>query len=400
MNTEKNRDRLFRVSCIALTVTSMTFAIRAGMLAPLGLEFGLSSTELGYIASMAFFGFPVATVLGGMFCDAIGLRNLLRLALVCHVIGILWTIGASGFWSLFLSTFLIGFANGMVEAACNPMVATLYPRERTARLNRFHVWFPGGIVIGGLISFAMSQLGFGWQWQMAIILFPTAFYGWLMTGLEFPLTERVVLGHSTATMVRACLSPLFLFLVLCMLFTATTELGTNQWIDVLLQDAGVPGILVLVMISSIMALGRFNAALIVHRFGAVGTLWISSLLSMVGLLALSYFSGIGALLAAVVFALGVTYFWPTMLGVASEHIPESGALGLSLLGGAGMLAVTVFQPLLGYWYDASLAMTGSDVIAGSETLRRVAILPALLIGLFGVLTLILRSKTSSEARFP
>ncbi|MDV7400507.1 hypothetical protein RZS08_54330, partial [Arthrospira platensis SPKY1] len=72
-----DREKLFLASCLALTVTSMTFAIRAGMLEPLGLEFGLTNTELGYIASMAFLGFPVATIIGGPLCDVVGMGRLL-----------------------------------------------------------------------------------------------------------------------------------------------------------------------------------------------------------------------------------------------------------------------------------------------------------------------------------
>lgn len=389
-----NRDKLFVASCLALTVTSMTFAIRAGMLEPLGIEFNLSNTELGYIASMAFLGFPVATIIGGPLCDVVGMGRLLIVAFIAHIIGIVMTIFAGGFWTLFISTFLVGFANGMVEAACNPLVATLYPEDKTTRLNKFHVWFPGGLVIGGLVSFGLNEIGLNWQWQMAAILLPTIIYGLLFFGNSFPQTERVLLGHSAMDMFKACFSPLFLFMVLCMFLTATTELGTNQWIDVLLKDAGIPGILILVVISGIMALGRYFAGGIVHRISPVGTLWVSSLLSLIGLLLLSQLHGYAALAAVVIFALGVTYFWPTMLGFVAENIPQSGALGLSLMGGSGMFAVTIFQPLLGHWYDSNLTVTGNEVDAGAATLQYVAVMPAILLVLFGGLFYMQRKKAN------
>ena len=330
---------------MALVVTSMTFAIRAGMLNQLGVDFGLSNYELGLIASMAFLGFPVANLIGGPLCDVVGMGRLLILAFIAHLLGITLTIFASGFWTLFISTFFVGFANGMVEAACNPLVATLYPDNKTTRLNNFHMWFPGGLVIGGLISFFMVKIGWNWQIQMASILIPTAIYGWMFFGQSFPKTERVTSGVSTASMLKACLSPLFLFMVACMFLTAVTELGTNQWIDVLLKASGVSGILILIWISGIMATGRFFAGSVVHKLSPSGVLFASAVLSLVGLLLLSSAEGYMVYIAATVFALGVTYFWPTMVGFVSENIPTSGATGLALIGGAGMFSGFLFQPL-------------------------------------------------------
>ena len=391
-------DKLFRASCMALVVTSMTFAIRAGMLNQLGIEFGLNNYELGLIASMAFFGFPVANLIGGPLCDIVGMGRLLILAFAAHLLGIILTIFAGGFWTLFISTFFIGFANGMVEAACNPLVATLYPNNKTTRLNNFHMWFPGGLVIGGLISYFMTKLGWNWQIQMAAILIPTIIYGWMFFGQQFPKTERVTSGVSNKDMLKACLSPLFLFMVACMFLTAVTELGTNQWIDVLLKASGVSGILILVWISGIMATGRYFAGGIVHKLSPSGVLLVSAILSLAGLLALSTAEGNWVYVAASVFALGVTYFWPTMLGFVSENVPNSGATGLAITGGAGMFSGFLFQPLLGKWYDSNLADGGSELVAGQMTLKTVAILPAILIVGFGFLYFYMQKIKRSRLR--
>lgn len=385
MTTSINSDKLFRASCMALVVTSMTFAIRAGMLTQLGVDFGLSNYELGLIASMAFLGFPVANLIGGPLCDVVGMGRLLVLSFVAHLLGIVLTIFATGFWSLFISTFFIGFANGMVEAACNPLVATLYPTNKTTRLNNFHMWFPGGLVIGGLISYSMTKIGWNWQVQMASILIPAIVYGWMFFGQQFPKTERVASGISYKEMLKACLNPLFLFMIACMFLTAVTELGTNQWIDVLLKSSGVSGILILVWISGIMATGRYFAGGVVHKLSPSGVLLVSAILSLAGLLALSAAEGYWIYVAATIFAMGVTYFWPTMLGFVSENIPASGATGLALMGGAGMFSGSVFQTLLGKWYDSNLAEAGSEVLAGQMTLKTVAILPAILVVAFALL---------------
>jgi len=404
-----NRNRLFLASCTALVVTSMTFAIRAGMINPLGVQFGLSNEQLGWIASMAFLGFPIAVIIGGLVVDIIGMGRLMVVAFIAHLAGILLTIFASDFWTLLISTLLIGLANGTVEAACNPLVATLYPENKTTKLNHFHVWFPGGIVIGGLIVYFMNQAGLNWQWQMATMFLPLLAYGYLFWGQRFPVTERVAVGVSTSEMYSAVVSPLFLFMVLCMFGTAITELGTNQWIDVLLKKVTDSPILILVLVSGIMALGRSLAEPVVHRFSPPGVLLASAILAALGLYAMSLADGVTIFAAAAVFALGVTYFWPTMLGFVSEYIHKSGAVGLAVIGAAGMFATFIFQPVIGAVYDAALvqalpagaelatykaAVAGSteaaayadaQVLAGPSILRRMAFIPVVLTVAFGVL---------------
>ena len=161
-----NRERLFLASCIALVVTAMTLAVRAGILGQLGAEFGLSNTQLGWINAMAFLGFPVAMLIGGPLCDVVGMGRLLIMAFFAHLLGLVLTIFAGGFWTLFISTFFVGFANGMVEAACNPLVTAMYTTQKTKMLNRFHMWFPGGLVIGGLVSYFLGEAGIGWKFRL------------------------------------------------------------------------------------------------------------------------------------------------------------------------------------------------------------------------------------------
>src|SRR3954469_3297291 len=163
-----HRGQLFLASCLALLVTSLSFGIRAGILGQLGEKFHLNASELGTIAATAFWGFPLAVIIGGMVVDIIGMKKLLLLACVFHLVGILLTVFASGFWTLFLSTLLVGIANGTVEAACNPLVAGLFTENKTTKLNHFHLWFPSGIVIGTVIAFVLNKIGIGWQIQVGI----------------------------------------------------------------------------------------------------------------------------------------------------------------------------------------------------------------------------------------
>jgi MFS family permease len=418
------RSRLFFASCLALVVTAMSFAIRGDIMDQLGTQFALSKEQVGTIAGTAFWGFTLSIVIGGPLCDALGMGRLLRLACLCHLAGIATTIGAgfmpptveqlakheptAAFWMLFVGTLLIGLANGCIEAACNPLIATLYADNKAQKLNHFHVWFPGGIVIGGVLSYLVGQwLAAGnvlantpahaWQVKMALMVVPAILYGALFKGVQFPPTERVASGTSGGQMIAACFRPLFVLMLLCMLMTAATELGPNQWIpDILTSTAGVSGILVLVWINGLMAIDRQFAGPVVHKLSPTGMLLMSSVLGAIGLYSLSVAnSDIAVFAAATVFALGICYFWPTMLGFVAERVPRSGALGLALMGGAGMLSVSAVLPIMGGIYDekiaaakqSGLAEAAAKAAGGAATLQDVVVLPIALAVVFTLLYL-------------
>jgi MFS family permease len=373
---------LFNASCTALVVTALTFATRAGMIEPWRAEFNLDATQAGWIVGTAFWGFTLAMVLIGPLVDLIGMKRVIYMALTGHVAGILLTIFAGGFWSLFFSTLLIGVANGSVEAATNPLITAMHPNDKTRMLNKFHVWFPGGIVIGGLMVFGLKALGYGWRLQMAAMLIPTLAYGIMFLRVKLPQTERVTAGYTYKDMLKACVSPLFLFMAACMLLTAATELGSNQWMTALLENVmeqeGINSILLLVWISGIMALGRSVAGPIVHKLSPSGVLLGSAIFSGIGLYLLSISGGLWSFGAAAVFAIGITYFWPTMLGFVNENIPKSGALGLAIMGGIGFFGGGIAQPLIGKIYDMKFIELGDSLAAGSSTLQFVIILTVIL----------------------
>ena len=368
----------------------MTFAIRGDSMDPWSRQFSLSKEEVGWIVGTAFWGFTLSIFIGGQLVDLLGMGRFLALAFLAHVLGIALTILANGFWMLFAGTLGIGMANGFVEAAVNPLTATIYPDQKTEKLNALHVWFPGGIVIGGLVSFALTKMNLGWEVKMAVILVPTLIYGLMFLGQRFPPTERVQHGVSTAGMYKEALRPLFLIWVFCMLLTAATELGPNQWIpDILTKTAGLQAILVLVWINGLMAVGRNFAGAFVHRLSPIGLLIGSATLSAIGLFALSVAnSPVTAFAAATIFAIGICYFWPTMLGVTSERFPSGGALLLAIMGGAGMLSVSIILPVMGKIYDEK---------GPNMALRYIVILPLVLIGIFGAVWLYDRGRGGYKA---
>ena len=416
MNREPNAARLYNASCIALIVTAMAFAVRGNIMSELSLEFSLSGTELGWIAAAAFWGTTVSLFFSGPLCDVLGMDRLLAGAWVSHALGTVLTIFSVGFWSLCFSTLLIGAGNGLVEGATNPLVSTLYPEVKTKKLNQFHAWWPGGIVIGGLAAYLLERLGANWQIQVGIVLVPTVIYGVMFFRQPFPVTERVASGISTRKMISECLRPLFLFMILCMFLTGATETGTNQWIALLLGNAGVPGILVLVWVTGIMMAARLAVGPMVRLLTTPGLLLFATVFTAIGLYAMSYARGLMSLPAAAIYAVGICYFWPTMLGFVSERLPASGALGLSVIGSGGMLSMAVVLPLVGRIYDQQLAAglppgatvetlraaaagtaeagqwAAVQLAAGSGTLRHLVALPIVLILAFTVLVVQQRGK--------
>jgi len=410
------RKQLFVASCLALLVTSLSFGIRAGILGRLGVEFNLSAAQLGTIAATAFWGFPLAVIIGGMVVDIIGMKKLLVFAFLFHLLGIVLTIFAGGYWGLFISTLCIGIANGTVEAACNPLVATIYSDNKTTRLNHFHLWFPGGIFIGTLLVYLLDRSGISWQVEVGLMAIPTLIYGYLFSKLDFPVTERVASGVSTGEMYGACLNPLFILMIVLMFGTAITELFTGQWIDVLLKNVTDNALLLLTIETGVMVLGRGLAEPVVHRFSPQGVLLMSAILAAVGLYILGHTTGNLLYVGAVVFGMGVCYFWPTMLGFVSENMPRTGAVGMNFMGGAGMFAVSVYMIFMGGYYDrlvASKLPAGADVTqytdapagsalattlneakkaAGPEIINTTLVIPVILIVAFTGLVLYMRSR--------
>lgn len=388
-----NKTRLFNASCFALITTALSFSIRAGILTQLGTEFSLDAVQLGYINSMAFFGFPIAMVLGGAFYNTVGPKTIMQLAFITHVIGIVLTIYAGGFWGLLISTFFVGFGNGCTEAACNPMIADTYSGSTLDKMfNRFHMWFPGGIVIGSLISKFLTDSGFSWQIQMWVIMIPAVIYAYLFYGQKFP-DAKVEGSHSTSMNFKAMANPLFIFMFFAMAITAISEFGPQQWVGPIMANSGAKPMLILALVTGLMAVGRFFAGPIVHKLNQVGVLLGSAIFAAIGIYLMSQATGPLVYVAAVFFAIGVCYFWPTMLGFVAEKTPLTGALGLSLVGGMGMLSTAIFQPFIGGWIEnakveqTALGKTGTEMelAAGQSVLEIMVAFPAILIVLFTIL---------------
>ena len=412
MSKNIQTNRLFVASCLALLVTSLSFGIRAGVLSQQGIDFQLTNAQLGTIAATAFWGFPLAMLVGGTIVDIIGMKRLLVLAFIFHLAGIVLTIYATGYWSLFFSTLLIGIANGTVEASCNPLVTALYPNNKTTKLNHFHLWFPGGIVIGTLIVFLFNKIGLGTNLQVGMMLIPTILYGYFFSKLEFPETERVSSGVSASDMYKSLLNPLFIFMIICMFGTAITELFTGQWIDVLLKNVSDNALLLLTIETGIMVIGRAFAGPVVHKFSPSGVLLISAVLAAAGLYLLGHSTGNMLFAGAIIFGIGVCYFWPTMLGFVAENIPKTGAVGLNLMGGAGMFAVSVYMIFMSDFYDtlvnakipagtaaADLAAVTNEAkkLAGPEVINATLMIPLILIVAFIGLNVYMKNKKAATA---
>lgn len=393
MSASINKSRLFTASCFALLTTSFAFAIRAGIMGDLESSFGIDEVGLGWINFMGIFGFPIATLIGGPLYNSIGPKNLGWIAFFSHIAGITFSILSGSFWPLFFSTFFISFGNGMVEAAFNPMIADMYEDNKAEMLNKFHVWFPGGIAIGAVAAYFIGQAGGGWQLKIAFMYIPALIYGFLFFGQKFPEVGKNIEASTSANLKAMFTSPIYLLMIVCMALTATTELGTQSWVEKLFaESSGVNGLWVLALITTIMALGRFFAGPLIHKLDITGVLFGSAIISTVAIVLMSQASGGMVYVAAIMFAVGVCYFWPNMISFVADYLPKTGALGMSVIGGVGMVGLSIFQPIIGGWLKAEretalasgLSEQAAELVAGQATLDNIAILPAILIFAFGL----------------
>lgn len=404
-----NANRLFYASCFALITTAFSFSIRAGILPQLGEELSLSAEQLGFINSMWFLGFPISMVIGGLIYNKVGGKAIMYFAFFAHAIGIIMTIYAGSYYGLLISTLLIGLGNGCTEAACNPMIADAYKGNRmSTMMNRFHMWFPGGIVVGSLISKFMTDAGMSWESQIWVIMIPTLIYAFLFFGQAWP-KAKVEEATTLSGNLSAMISPLFLFMAVCMALTAISEFGPQQWVGLILSKSGAEPMLVLALVTGLMAVARYFGGSVVAKFDQTGVLLGGAILATIGVYLFSTQTGTMAYVAAVFFALGVAYFWPNMIGFIADKIPKSGALGLSIMGGIGMFSTSIFQPIIGSWIDSDLedakamGLTGDELelVAGQNTLETMTSFPAILIVLFTILWFWMRKRrtnTQAEAQ--
>jgi len=359
--------------------------------------FSLFIDRIGYKVAMIF-SFVSYLVYTGMAIAAYGcIQGVTGDALVAA--------HKHGYQLLYWGSIILGLGNGTVEAYANPIVSTMFNTDKVKWLNRLHAGWPAGLVMGGLCTIALAK-NTDWRVNLGLILIPAITFFVLLIGKQFPKSEREQAGVTYLTMLKelgmfgafvgfglvfAQLGQVFgwsqtvswiltgavvlafavitksfgrlllAFLIIIMMPQATTELGTNGWITALMEDpmkaAGYNSAWVLVYTSAIMLILRFCAGPLAHKFSPVGLLAACSALAALGILALSQtaHSGIGTIFAAAtLFGVGITFFWPTILGLTSEQCPRGGALTLNAMGGIGMLAVGILgAPFLGYMQESS-----------------------------------------------
>jgi fucose permease len=372
-----HRGRLFSGICLALIPTGASFALVSNILVPLKQEFILTNYQVGLIGGAALWGMAISLLVLGPLLEMFGLKNGVRVGFVAHLTGITLMIAAvtqagspSGFWILMVGAATLAVGNGMIEVAGNPLVAALHPEAKTTHLNWFHAFFPIGIVAGGIVGFLLvtygGPLGY-WPYQLAVIYIPILVYGVMVLPQPFPKTENAEAGMPIGEMFRYTLtSPLFLLLLAMMAITTSIELGPMRWVPAMLEGVGIHGILVLVWISGWMVVLRLLASHFVERLAPTGMLLSAAVLTGTGLFALSYVQGLwSALAVATIFAWGVAFFFPTMVGLVSERLPRTGSLGIVLTAGIGLgMAGGVGVPLMGRIADRYLA----EVLPVQQTL--------------------------------
>jgi len=403
--------KLFWACFIALVATSFVFGVRANTIGLLQDGFNLSENEKGAINGAGMWPFAISIIFFSLIIDWIGYKTVALFAIVCHLVSLVLTLKADGFTSFYWSTLLVAVANGTVESFINPVVATVFSKDKSKWLNILHAGWPAGLALGALFCalFPNTTLGFDavWKFRFALCFIPVVIYALLILPCRFPVNERVAAGVSYRDMLREVGAIGFFIIGFLMYFAimqlagkeasmttslvagsivgaaagiytgalgnwmfilvlviigplATTELGTDAWMPELLKlngPADSPNFAawVFVYVSAIMTVLRFYAGPIVHRFSPIGLLVIGSAIAIGGLLLLSQSVGYAIVGAATVYAFGKTFLWSTTLGLTSEQFPKGGALTLNGVSAVGVLFLGVLgSPFIGYQQDQDM----------------------------------------------
>ncbi|NQX87446.1 MAG: MFS transporter [Halioglobus sp.] len=425
-----DRQRLYYVGNLSIFLIGLGFAVRANIAPDLQadiydqIDLVNSAAMVGQAIGITFTGFALTLLFGSAIVDLIGIKRMLLLSASAYVLGSLGLLAAavmpvSGAVEavVLLSLLLTGLGWGAVEAASNPMVATLYPQEKTHRLNILHAWWPAGIVVGGLLGVAIEQFGLPWEVNVLVLLVPAVIMACMVARSTFPVTERVAAGVPFAGMISELVQrPLFWLFWICMFLTAASELAPGAWVDIALTNTvGIPGILVLVYVSALMFVMRHFAGPIVKRISSIGLMIVSCAAAGLGLYLLSLAdSPLLAFAAATVWGIGVCYMWPTMLGIVAERFPRGGAVALGLMGFAGGMSIQFVLPIMGAIFDEAKARAagGSELLsslspeamaqalryASVESFQSVAVVPMLLIPVFAIIWLADRKRGERSSR--
>ena len=423
-----NHRAIFWICVLALFAAALSFSIRTGasgaikaaLLDPtVPLHSGeMIAAALGY----SFLGFALSLLVISPLLDVIGAKRVILFASVCYILGPILIMLSPRFGEigpvyamLTAGMVVCGFAWGATEASINPVVAALYPDEKTGKLNALHAWWPAGIVIGGLASLLFfKQLDLGWQALIALIPVPGVVFGlWALTQ-HFPKTESTNMGVPFREMLAEPFKrPSFWIFPAIMFLTASTELAPGSWVDIALtQTAHMPGILVLVYVSAIMFVMRHFAGALEHRLSDMGLLWLCTIPAAIGLYLLSIASSpFTAMVAATLWAFGVCFMWPTMLAAAARRYPRGGPWSIGVIGFAGAMAIYFVLPEIGKIYDrAKLEAAGGAenfaalqpgaelqrvlAYAAEQSFQVIAIIPAVLFFIFGVVRLVERRRSA------
>ncbi len=367
-----NAKRLLWAGFMAILAAGVGFSIRGGILGDWGAQFGFTQSDLGQITGGGLTGFGIIILLSSLIADKVGYGKLMIMAFLMHFLSAVVTLAATplymakvgadpvaakaiAFQCLFWGMFMFAIGNGIAEAVVNPLVATLFPKERTHYLNILHAGWPGGLILGGLASTVMVG-NVKWEIQMSLFLIPVLIFGAMCLGQKFPKSEASQQGVSFGSMLAEFAAPVLLLLLFIHALVGYVELGTDSWIGSItgsIMADPKKGLMLFVYTSGLMFALRFFAGPIVHKISPLGLLFVSGIFGAVGLTMLGGAQSVFmCVVAATVYALGKTFLWPTMLGVVSDRFPKGGAITIGAIGGIGMLSAGLLGgPGIGYKQD-------------------------------------------------
>lgn len=408
--TNKEKQMLLWASFLALMAAGVGFIFRAMVPALWGKEFGIDDSEVGRLFGAGLWPIAIMMILFSLLVDKIGYKVSMGFAFFFQALSVILTFTAKSFDGMWWACICAGVGHGVVEAVINPLCISVFREEKTKAMNILHASWPAGMIVGGvafLTVYSKADTWAGAKSAWIIMLLPILAYGVMfMLCKKFPVDERVEakvpmsemlkefgglgaflaimfisyevfsqlgwfakgqydrLGYSALTGavggaafgfgVKSLGRWIFFFLCVLMVPLATAEIATDGWIQNLMKPTmGKYAGWALVFSSAIMMTLRFCSGIPLKLVGSpLGLLLVSSVFSIIGLFWLSVADGLMVFIAFIFYAVGQTYYWPSVLGFTSERFPKGGALTLNTVSAMGLLTVGIFGfPFLGAVQD-------------------------------------------------
>jgi MFS transporter, putative metabolite transport protein len=156
--------RLLAVLIGGMLLDGYILGIIGPVTGPMQEDLGMSTWQLGLVASMALFGILIGSPLGGWAGDKWGRKPLFMIDMALFVVGSIMQFFVGSFEMLLVVRLLMGIAIGAEYSVGWPLMSEFAPKELRGRLMATTVlaWY-GGFMIGYTVGYVLALQAVSWR---------------------------------------------------------------------------------------------------------------------------------------------------------------------------------------------------------------------------------------------